>query len=245
MKSMKKFMGAAMLAGAALAGTTGVANAEGSFSGSVTMVSDYVFRGISQSDNDAAIQGSLDYTDGIFYAGVWGSSVDFGYYEAGSMELDAYFGITPTTGPVSWDIAAIGYFYPGSADGLEFDYYELKVAPSINLTEALSVGAAVFYSPDFFGAGTDEGLYWELNAGYAFTDAFSVSAAYGVQDVEAEAPSTIDGDYSTWTVGASYSLAGFDLGLAYTTTEDADDNGYLVYEGLGEDKIVFSIGRSL
>src|SRR5215510_3893871 len=113
MRTMKKVMGLAMLAGAATLASAGAANAE--VSASVALTSDYVFRGVTQTDNGAAIQGSFDWSNDQFYAGVWGSNVNFGATspdETVSMELDAYVGWTPSTGPINWDLSAVGYFYP-------------------------------------------------------------------------------------------------------------------------------------
>src|SRR5688572_2132676 len=90
MRNMKKLIGVALAAGATVM-SAGAANAE--VSGSVALVSDYVFRGISQTDGGAAIQGSLDWSNDTFYAGVWGSNVNYGASnptELASMELDAY-----------------------------------------------------------------------------------------------------------------------------------------------------------
>jgi uncharacterized protein (TIGR02001 family) len=207
---MKKLLGLAVMAGA-VAGVSGTAHAEGAFSGSVALTSDYVFRGVTQTSGNPALQGSFDYTNGLFYAGVWGSSVDFGADE--SVELDAYLGVTPTTGPVSWDLALIGYFYPGAGDdGAEYDYMETKVAASISPTEALSLGGALYYSPEFFGE-TGEALYYEVNGGFAVTEAFSVSAAYGVQDVD------LVGDYATYNIGGTLALHGFEVDLRYHDTD--------------------------
>lgn len=216
MKVMKKIIGLAMLAGAAV-GVSGTAHAEGAFSGSVAMTTDYVFRGISQTMEGPAIQGSFDYSNGIFYAGAWGSNVDFGADE--SMELDIYAGVKPTVGPVALDFAAIGYFYPGATDAVgEYDYMEFKAAAGIAPAEGLSLGAALYYSPEFF-AETGEATYIEVNGGYSFTDAFSVSGAYGIQDVD------VTGDYSTYNIGASLALSGFKLDLRYHDTDisGADD----------------------
>jgi uncharacterized protein (TIGR02001 family) len=239
MKMSARLLGAAVAAGALLAG--GTARAEGAFSGSVTLTSDYVFRGISQSDGAAAIQGSLDYSNGIFYAGLWGSSVNFGAVgptDLASMELDAYVGVKPTTGPVNWDLGVIGYFYPNSTDLVgEFDYYEGKVAASISPADGFTLGAAVFYSPDFF-AETGDAYYVELNGSYAFSDAFSVSAAYGNQDVD------LIGDYDTWSVGAKYAYAGFTFGLTYSDSE-AFDEGFVFDETLSDGRFVLSVGRAL
>ena len=240
MKSMKKLVGLAMLAGAVV-GASSTAQAEVELSGNVAMTSDYVFRGISQTDASPAIQGGFDLGAGMFYAGVWGSSVDFKGYsdESATMELDLYAGITPSTGPVDWDLGVIGYFYPSADDDLNFDFYELYAAPSFAITDAFGVGAALSYSPEFFGD-TGEGLYVEINGSYAVTDALSLSAAFGNQDVDDI------GDYDTWNIGASYAVAGFDLGLTYVDTEGADDpSTWGLSETLTDGRIVFSIGRSL
>jgi uncharacterized protein (TIGR02001 family) len=239
---MKKIMGAAMLAGASIAGV-GAANAE--VTASVTLVSDYVFRGISQTDGGAAIQGSFDWSSDIFYAGVWASNVNFGATEAtelASMELDAYVGITPTTGPISWDLSLVGYFYPNGDDeiaGGELDYYEGIVGASMNLTEQFSIGAQFAYTPDYFGE-TGDGTYWEINGGFAINDATSISAAYGVQDIDF-APDS----YSTWNIGIEHAMHGFTLGAMYSDTEDAFDNGYALDETSADGRFVISIGREL
>ena len=90
-RKVTKLLGAA---GAALIALSGAALADGyegsikdapakperefTYSFSLTGTSDYVFRGISQTDNDPTIQGALNVGYGIFYAGVWGSGLDLG-----------------------------------------------------------------------------------------------------------------------------------------------------------------------
>src|SRR5690554_1963715 len=117
MKAMKKLIGAAMLAGATVAGAsvaaTGVASAETSVSGNVALTSNYVWRGVQQSSGNPAIQGGFDLESDMFYAGVWGSSVEFDGAVASS-ELDLYAGFTPSLGPLSLDLGVISYFYPGA-----------------------------------------------------------------------------------------------------------------------------------
>ncbi len=238
---MKKVIGLAMLASAA---TVGVASAE--VTASVTLTSDYVFRGLSQTDGGAAIQGSFDWSNDTFYAGVWGSNVNFGatnFTELASMELDAYVGWTPTTGPVNWDLGVVGYFYPNADDeimgGEELDYYEGIVQASTNLTEQVTVGAQVAYTPEYFGGGGD-GTYWEINGGYAINDATAITAAYGVQDID-----FASGEYSTWNIGITHAMHGFTLGAMYSDTNDAFENGYVFDETSADSRFVLSIGREL
>jgi uncharacterized protein (TIGR02001 family) len=235
MCNMKKIIGLAMLAGATMSGV-GAANAE--VSGTVTLVSDYVFRGISQSDGGPAIQGSFDWSNDMFYAGAWGSSTNLGVGE--SMELDLYVGATPTTGPISWDLALVGYFYPNADDGgLESDYYEGIVGASVDLSEQFAIGGQVAYTPEYFAEGGN-GTYYEINGTFTASDALSFTAAYGVQDIDF-AP----GDYTTWNVGGSYAMHGFTFGLTYSDTEDAFENGYTLDESNSDGRVVLSIGRAL
>ncbi len=240
---MKKLIGAAVAAGAAMTGASAAHAHE--VSANVALTTDYVFRGISLSDNDAAIQGGFDWSHDIFYAGVWGSNVTEG------LELDLYVGVTPTTGPVEWDLGVIGYFYPGADDdAAEFDYYELMVAAAIGLTEQFSVGGSVYYAPDNFG-GTEEALYLEINGTFAVSDALEFTAAYGNQNIEdPDGPFGAAGedDYNTWNIGGTYAFHGFTLDLRYHDTDidaGSDIENYTYGPSSYDAAVVFTIGREL
>ncbi len=246
---MKKLLGLAILAGAA---TSGAAYAEPSFSGNVALTTDYLFRGISQTEHSPTVQGGFDYSNGIFYAGTWASGVDFGLNggaDVASLELDLYAGIKPTTGPVTWDLGVIGYFYPDSVDpvGTDVDYWEFKVAPSISPIEGLTVGAALYYSPEFTTS-TDSALYYELNGSYAISDMFSVSAAVGHQTSDQtgyfvlEDATTTD-EYTTWNIGGTLSVSGFGIDLRYYDTDEdiTNFNGETVSDGT----VVLAVKRAL
>lgn len=236
---MKKILGLAVLATAA---TAGIASAEGTVSANVSLTSDYVFRGVSLSDNDPAIQGGFDYESEAWYAGVWGSSLSEG------MEIDLYAGITPTTGPIDWDLGIIGYFYPGADDdGAEFDYAELKVGASHDYGDHLSVGVAAYYAPENYGD-TGDALYLELNGSYTVSDALEFTAAYGNQNVEEPAGPNTEDDYNTWNIGATHAMHGFEIDLRYHDTDiDAGSNieAYTYGESSYDSAFVITIGREL
>lgn len=252
---MKKILGLALLATAATAAT---ASAETSISGNVALASDYSFRGISQTQESPAIQGGFDVTSGIFYAGTWGSNVDFG--PEGSLELDLYAGVTPTLGPVTFNFGVVGYFYPGYDDDAfspqysDADFYEIRAGGTIAPVEGLSLGLNAFYSPDFFG-GTSTGLYVEGSASFAITDALSISGAVGQQSIDdvwgpgvGSTPGE-DYEYTTWNVGGTYSIAGFGLDLRYVTT-DIDETDSIITSTFAADdnvneRVVFTIKRAL
>ncbi|QGZ94639.1 TorF family putative porin [Terricaulis silvestris] len=228
-------------AASAMFGGVGAAHAEGAFTGNVALATDYVFRGISQTEGGPAVSGGIDYTNGIFYAGTWGSNVSSATISSGGVELDVYAGVTPTLGPVSFNFGVIGYFYPGADDqaGPETDFYEGRASASYSPIEPLTLTGSLYYSPDF-ALETGAGLYYELAAAYAVSDVFGVKAAFGEQDVDDYADS-----YTTWLLGATYAYSGFTFGLTYTDTEDAFDLGYALDESDADEAITFSVSRAL
>lgn len=228
---------AALMAGSALAGA---AHAETTISGNVALTSDYAFRGISQTDQDPAIQGGFDAVNGIFYGGVWASTIDFAAQNA-ELELDVYAGVTPTVGPVTFDLGVIGYLYPSASDDAsELDYWELKGGAKITPVEGLTLGGTLFYSPEFTLDGGDS-LYAEAAASYTISDKFAVSGAVGNQSVDVANyfadGATFTDSYTTWNVGGTYSLYGFGLDLRYVDT-DLDT-------AITEERVIFTIKRAL
>jgi uncharacterized protein (TIGR02001 family) len=169
-----------------------------STAGNVGVTTDYVFRGISQTLEDPALQGGVDLTCGKFYLGVWGSNVDFGA-DVANVELDIYGGYKMATGPVSWDLGFIYYTYPGHNNATELNYLELKVGASGEIWKGGTLGGTVFFSPEYTG---ETGNVWTLEASLAQAlpkmGMFSptVSATYGNVRF-----SDFDFDYSYWNVG--------------------------------------------
>ncbi len=129
-------------------------------SGNVALTSDYVFRGVSQTQENPAISAGVDLTKNGFYAGGWASNIDFG--DDTDAEGDLYAGYRPEVAGYALDFGVIGYLYAGQPDGADYDYVELKAAASRAVGPA-TLGAAVYYSPDFFGASEDEATYAEIN----------------------------------------------------------------------------------
>lgn len=174
---------------------------------------DYVFRGISQTNEDPSVFGGLDATIGsIGYAGVWVSNVDFG--NSTDAEVDVYGGIKPTLGAVTFDIGGIYYAYPGQPKGSHEGYFEGKVLATVPVGKA-TLGASFFYSPEFFGK-TGHATYYEVNGALPLGDTkFTVSGALGYQQVKGPL------DYTTWNAGVSYALNDhIGLDLRYFDTDE-------------------------
>jgi uncharacterized protein (TIGR02001 family) len=182
----------------------------------VAVGSDYIFRGVSQTEEEAAVSAGVDLTSGTFYAGAWASNVAFPGDPDTNAEIDLYGGVRPEFAGFNWDFGVVGYFYTGQPDGADYDYVEAKAAVSRAFGPA-TIGGAVYWSPDFFGAAEDEATYVEANAGFSPADKWTVSGAVGRQFLSS------DFDYTTWNLGAARQLTDhLALDLRYYDTDEHD-----------------------
>jgi uncharacterized protein (TIGR02001 family) len=247
---MKKLLGLAALAGAAAisVGAAPTASAEATFSGNVALTSDYVFRGISQSDSDVAISGGFDYGNGFnglpVYAGVWASSIDFGL--DGTVEVDLYGGVKPQLGPITLDAGFVYYIYPGIDDSFDADYLELKLGGSVSPAEGFTIGAVAYYAPEFTFTDDESGLYVEANAAYAINELFAVSGAIGNQSVDLDNYYGAAGDsYTTFNVGGTLSAYGFGIDLRYYDTDIDPDLVGPSGDEISDGRVVLTFKRAL
>jgi uncharacterized protein (TIGR02001 family) len=220
-----------------------------------TLTSDYRFRGISQSDKNAAIQGGFDASwEPGFYLGTWASSVDFGDADPdpedpncptcdpgsyGSMEIDYYAGWVGPIGDTDFGIDAgyMYYQYPGDTVDPEGDYQEFHLKGS---WRDLSIGAT--YSDDYYA---ESGKFWYFagDYSYSFNDAFSVGLHAGYNDFDEVAFLTDGADnYTDFSVTLTYSVFGVDLSAAYVGT-NLDDEEYYDTD-LADNTGVVSISKS-
>lgn len=202
--------------------------------------SDYVFRGVSQTDEDAQIFGGADLTTGIFYAGVWASNVDF--LDGTDAEVDLYAGVRPQLGPATLDFGVIYYGYVNAPGGADYDYWEFKAAASVPAGPA-TLGAAIYYSPDFTSNFTDEGTYIEVNGAVPLMEKLTLSGALGHQDIEVDNALLIDDiDYTTWNVGLGYAITdNVGVDLRYWDTDDDDD----FFGDIADERVVLSLKVTL
>lgn len=218
---MKKILfGAAFLAAAVLAAPA--IAADPSVTLSVGAVSDYTFRGISQTDGEPAVQGgaelSLPTSDWLsIYAGVWGSSVDFN--NGTTAEVDAYGGFRGTFDKLGVDLGFIRYFYTGNANG-SLDFTEYKAAASYDLGYVLP-STAIYYSPDYtLNSGNSVYYTAGVSVPIPLTE-FSpaIRANVGRQHIDNNAAFGITEDsYIDWNIGLFASYWGFTAGVQYVDT---------------------------
>lgn len=162
----------------------------------VGAATDYVFRGVSNTDENPQIFGGVDVSMGLFYAGVWASNVDFN--DSTDAEIDIYAGFAPTVGAISLDLGALYYAYVDAPSGADYNYLELQAKASMPFGPA-TLGGGVYYVPNSYG-GIDSSAYYEVNGAWSVTEKLSFSGALGRQTFDGP------GDYTTWNVGAGYAL---------------------------------------
>jgi uncharacterized protein (TIGR02001 family) len=221
-----------------------VASGDGfEISGNVALTSDYRFRGISQSDESAAIQGGFDveFSPG-FYIGTWGSSVDFDNNEDydGSLELDYYAGWSSAIGDTDFgiDVGYVYFDYPGD-NGAEGDYQEFYVSGSWK-----DFSLSVNYSDDYY-AETDEFWYYAADYSFSLVENLSLGLHVGYNDLEQGGGflSSDEDSYTDYSVSLTWSVAGVDLAVAYVGTDLDDDDVFGT--DWADDTAVFTISKSM
>jgi uncharacterized protein (TIGR02001 family) len=203
--------------------------------------SDYILRGISQSNKRPAVQGYFEGRYNVndmiqLYAGVWGSSLYTGLANA---EFDISGGARFTVGNFGLDVGYVYYAYPGpvatvlgsgSAAGFDnISYGEFYAKPSYKFNDYLSVGGTIIGGGDFNNSGKSA-VYYEGNATVTLP-AFmpmgivtSVSGAVGRQTYSGGyktlgVPTLANvTDYTTWNVGLAFNYKAATLDLRYYDT---------------------------
>ncbi len=227
---------ATALAALATIAAAGAAHAgDGPFTANVGLVSDYAYRGWSQTDERPALQGGFDYAhDSGLYAGVWGSNVswlsDSNPNVHNSLELDLYGGYKGTIGAIGYDVGLLQYYYPGSypkgfnsPDTLE-GYIGLS-------WEFLSFKYSYAFT-DLFGYEKSDGSqYYDLGAAVDVGGGFTLAAHVGYSDIKGQ------DDYTDWKLGVTKEFGGFNFGLHYVDT-DVDN------ADLADERVILSIAKS-
>ncbi|HEY8605702.1 MAG TPA: TorF family putative porin [Noviherbaspirillum sp.] len=206
------------------------------FTGNVSLVSDYRFRGISQTFKKPAIQGGFDYSHSSgFYVGNWNSSISgVQYPDGGSIEMDLYGGYKFEVAPeVGIDVGLLKYYYPGARTGAgdKFDALELYVGAS---WKWLSAKYSRSIDDEYFGFTDARGSdYIELNANFEIMEKTVLGLHVGHQKFKRSG----DFNYTDYKVGVTHDLGFASVGLAYVTT-NADSASYTYTNGGGKSKDV-------
>jgi len=228
---MKKLVHALVLTGLVGVPTVAMAAEESphSLSANVGLYSDYVFRGISQTGGEPAIQGGLDYSHSSgFYLGTWASNVgwleDFQGYTKGNVEIDVYGGFRgeiPKT-ELSYDLGAIQYMYPGDHPS------NITKADTTEVYAALgwkwfTAKYSYYISDEVFGfADADGSDYLAISASVPVGETgLTLGASWGTFSFKNNSAQ----DYDDWKISAAFDMGklgklgdGVTVGVAYTDT---------------------------
>ena len=218
----------------------------------ISLVSNYLYRGISQTGAKPALQGGFDYTHASgFYAGVWGSSISWisdayaqfntpatptGATNAG-LEIDTYFGFKNSFATdFSYDVGFLRYNYPGSyaAGAVKADTDEVYGALGYKW---LTAKYSYSLGKTFGVAGASGTNYFDLSANYPIADTgITLGAHYGKQTFKGiNAGAGIAAlSYSDYKLSVTKDFSGYALGLAYSSTNATKGAG-AAYNVLGKD----------
>lgn len=220
----------------------------------VGLYSQYVFRGLTQTNEEPALQGGFDYSHSSgFYLGVWGSNVSWlrenltgstpssTYKSGGSLELDFYGGYKGSVGDFGYDVGLLQYYYPGDVNTgfLKANTLEAYVAGSWKWFTAKYSHAL---SNHVFGVNDARGTsYFDLSASFPVGETgLTLGAHYGIQKYDGKDPINTNSanndtlySYDDWKISMAYDMGkvgktfdGMTVGVAYTDTSSAHTCGY-------------------
>lgn len=230
----------------------------GDLTATVTLATDYIFRGISQTKNGPAIQGNFDYAymfkpEVGVYAGVFGSNLNFDEpsgpgIKRASIELDFYGGLRGEIRGIQWQTGFIQYYYPNAhpAPGIDYDYIEglVKLGHDFGV---VAVTGGVNFTGDYFGE-TGTGVYYngDITVPLPFLP-FGMNAIghLGHQEIQNNARFGTP-DYTDWLIGINGKVEGFVLQLAYTDTDISKGRCFpgTSLDGTCGARVVFSVSRT-
>ena len=206
------------------------------FAYNVGVVSDYLFRGVSQTRGGAALQGAVDYSHASgLYAGVSASSITWvkDWLGKGSLEVDLYGGYKNTFAGGDWnyDVGVIAYTYPGHGKAqptflanpnttevygaIGYKWLTLKYS------QAVSKNFIGWYGGPALDKDTRGSNYLELNAAYDLGDGWGINGHYGAQKVKnsVTTAAAMDANYNDWKIGVTKDVGFGVVGLAYSDTD--------------------------
>ena len=211
-------VGALALSGSAMA----------ELSANIGATSNYVWRGVTQTDDGAAISGGLDYAhDSGFYAGTWASNVDFG--DDTTAEVDLYAGFANEVSGLGYDVGVIRYIYPG---GKDLDFTELYLSLSYSFLSA-GVNYTVDSEADDVAGQADgfieDDLYYFISASFEVMPTWTVGATAGYYDFdddgEGGGPSN-DISYAHYQLDIGKSAGDFgDFTFSISTADEESGDG--------------------
>lgn len=208
------------------------------FSVNATFASDYRYRGFTQTQEKATLQGGFDAAWPNFYAGLWASGVDFGeqftgsgYRDAEGVEVVSYAGLRRKNFMFGYDVdlrtsyyaypGMIGVYNTGSGTLKDLDYVEFMAAAGKEWMPGLRLDSRIFYSPDYQG-GTGQNWVFESSVARKLPTVWSIAPTFSATLGSSYGEKSEGGlDYYYWNAGFSFVFADyFEFDLRYYDTFD-------------------------
>ena len=187
--------------------------------GSLGLASDYVFRGVTQSDGKPSAQGDVHYyANAGWFGGLWAASVERNAYEGKTAELNAYLGLSwPIADVWNATVAAVHYDYPWNT-GRRYSYDEVvgtaAYADRLFLTVAASPDTSI---ESTYGASGRRAAYsYDLAFHAPLLHALSANGGIGYYDLH----HLVNVGYVYWSIGLGYDLGPVQLQLSYIGAND-------------------------
>jgi len=184
--------------------------------GIASLTSEYIYRGLAQSDGNPAFQLGLDYEfDAGIFVGAWASTIDLtSAIGERDTELDLYIGYHyASEAPLSATLTVLRYTYPGQTGSHSYDYNEVLASTTWREQYSIEFG----YTDNLYGLDR-VGRHWELRSEWPVANAWVISAALGRNDMSDIGVS----EYLHWNLGASARFSRLIVDLRWYDNETPD-----------------------
>jgi uncharacterized protein (TIGR02001 family) len=215
-KIIKTALAVAALSAAPAAYAEDAPESDFTITGNVSLTSQYRLRGISQTEEDIALQGGITVAHSSgFYVGTWASNLSgFGSFGGSNLELDLIGGYTKTFGSVTVDGGIIYYVYPGT--GGDFDFFDLSANVSVPIGP-VKAKVAVLYAPEDKALGGKDNIWVYSDLAFPIEDTpITLKAHVGYTDGALGGP---DGTYLDYAVGVDVAIKNLTPNVSYIDTD--------------------------
>jgi len=184
------------------------------FGGYATLTTDYVKRGVTQSDSNAAIQigAEVDFENGLYF-GTWGSTIDIGNGPSRQrdFEVNYYAGyVYEISNAWQMSVSTVAYDYPGQTGNVDYDYEEYSLGGNYDDRVWLEFA----YSPDLYNSGQSS-FNVDLFAEWPINNVWAIGGGVGHYDT-----SNLTGSaYQYWQLGITASLSWADIDFRFHDTD--------------------------
>lgn len=207
---LKKTLVSSAVTGALMVGTAGFSTAKAELEFNVGAYTDYILWGTSASENNAVVQGGIDYGhESGFYAGTWISTLGDSNGDLPGQEVDLYFGYEFGYGDVGFDIGYVYYYYTALDDA---DYGDIVGTVSYGPVYATVQYALNAQNSDFEGS-----TVFKFGGEYEIMPSISLGAEIGTVNLEPDST-----DWVFWSLGLTKSTDMGDISVTYAQTDESD-----------------------